>query len=204
MIRQLKEEGWLRTPRVIRAFERVDRGDFVPRRYRDAAYVDEPLPIGEGQTISAPSMVAVMTELLEPGPGDRVLEIGAGSGYQSAILSLLVKKVYAIELETLLVAQASERLKKVGCNNVEIIVGDGSKGHAEKAPYDKTIMACAAEEVPAALKEQLKAGGILIAPVGGPFMQILTTLKKTGKNRFEEKQHMRCSFVPLRRSPRGR
>ena len=198
LIERLKREGWLRTARVIRAFEAVRREDFVPARFRDQAYVDEPLPIGEGQTISAPSMVAIMTELLEPRSDDNVLEVGAGSGYQAAILSQLVKKVYTIELEPQLAEQARKNLKRADCKNVEVIVGNGSKGYPNAQPFDKIIMACAAAEVPEPLKKQLKPGGILIAPIGGSFSQILITLKKKKENRFEKVRHMRCVFVPLR------
>ncbi len=214
LISSLKEEGWLRTPRVIRAFENVNRKDFVPARFRDAAYIDKPLPIGKGQTISAPSMVAVMTELLEPKSTDRVLEIGTGSGYQAAILSMLVKNVCTIELEPTLAKSAEENLRKAGCKNVRVIVGDGSRGynsresnetplawgkHASRiGVFDKIIITCAAPEIPEALKKQLKTGGILVAPVDGMFSQVLTVLKKKEKDRFERKRYMRCVFVPLR------
>jgi len=202
LIENLKREGWLRTPRVIKAFESIKREDFVPVRFRQHAYADEPLPIGEGQTISAPSMVAIMTELLEPKSGDVVLEIGAGSGYQAAILSKLVKKLYTVELEPGLAEQAEDSLKKAGCRNVEVIAGDGAKGYPKAEPFDKIIITCAAPEVPEPLKKQLKPGGILIAPVGGSFSQILITLRKKKSNSFEKKKHMRCVFVPLRTQPR--
>lgn len=198
LIRNLREEGWLRTARVISAFRKMRREDFVPPRYRDAAYVDEPLPIGLGQTISAPSMVAIMTELLETKPGDKILEVGAGSGYQAAILSWLVKKVYTVEFDPHLARQAEDNLSKAGCKNVEVIVGDGSKGYPKAKPFDKIIITCATPDIPGALKDQLRPGGILIAPVGPPHSQILTSLRKRSDGGFEEKNHMYCVFVPLR------
>jgi len=198
LIENLKQGGWLRTIRVTKAFQKVRREDFVPRRFREAAYIDEPLPIGEGQSISAPGMVAIMTELLEPKPGDSVLEVGTGSGYQAAILSKLVKKVYTTELEPRLAGEAKEKLKKAGCSNVEVVIGDGSGGYPKAAPFDRIVITCAAAEVPAPLKQQLKTGGMLVAPVGGSFTQILTRLKKKKNGRFEKNEYLRCIFVPLR------
>lgn len=190
-------EGFLKTPRIIKAFGEVPREEFVLSRERDYAYADTPQGIGFSQTISAPHMVAIMTELLEPNPRDRVLEVGAGSGYQAAILSRLVRMVYTIELAPELIEFARANLQRTGCKNVKVIRGDGSRGYPKEAPYDKIIVTCACPEIPKSLIEQLKQGGILIAPVGGAWMQDLKLYKKTMKG-VEKKSHGGCIFVPLR------
>ncbi|RLJ06995.1 MAG: protein-L-isoaspartate O-methyltransferase [Candidatus Aenigmatarchaeota archaeon] len=197
LIKRLKEEGWLKTPRIIKAFQQIDRSIFLPDELKRFAWVDEPLPIGRGQTISAPHMVARMTELLRPGRQDKVLEVGAGSGYQAAILSKLVKEVITIELEPELAKRARENLKKAGCRNVRVLQGDGSKGYPEEAPYDKIIVTCACPEIPEELVRQLKEGGRIVIPVGGPGYQVLTLgIKEKGKLRLE--RYGACVFVPLR------
>ena len=197
LIRELKSGKLLRTRVVTRAFEEVPRELFVPQKYRGQAYSDQPLPIGEGQTISAPHMVAMMTELLEPKKTDKVLEVGAGSGYQAAILSRLVKKLITIELEPELARRARESLKKAGYRNVRVLAGDGSKGYPKEAPYDKVIVTCACPEIPPALIEQLKEGGKLVAPVGGGWHQeLIVGVKRKGK--LVEKNYGGCVFVPLR------
>ena len=197
LIKRLKEEGWLKTPRIIKAFQQIDRSIFLPDELKRFAWVDEPLPIGRGQTISAPHMVARMTELLRPERQDKVLEVGAGSGYQAAILSKLVKEVITIELEPELAKRARENLKKAGCRNVRVLQGDGSKGYPEEAPYDKIIVTCACPEIPEELVRQLKEGGRIVIPVGGPGYQVLTLgIKEKGKLRLE--RYGACVFVPLR------
>ncbi len=198
MIQHLIREGYLKTEKVIAAFREVPRHLFVPKDLQPEAYADYPLPIGSGQTISAPHMVAIMTELLGPQPRDKVLEIGAGSGYQAAILSGLVKRVYTIELEKELVDAAKENLGRTGIKNAEVIHGDGSKGYAKAAPYDKIIVTCACGKVPSSLFGQLKINGILIAPVGGAWMQELKLYRKVKSGVIEE-SHGGCIFVPLRR-----
>lgn len=197
LVRNLINEGYLKTLRIIKAFKSVDRSVFVPKEHRIHAYADYPLPIGRGQTISAPHMVAIMTELLEPQKTDKVLEIGAGSGYQAAILSKLVNKVYTIELDPELADFAKENLKKAGIKNVEVIVGDGSKGYEKEAPYDKIILTCATEDFPKPLIEQLKEGGIIMGPLGDSFFQNLIVARKI-KGRLERKNYGGCVFVPLR------
>lgn len=197
LVERLKEEGHLRTPRVIRAFLEVPRELFVPKDMRQHAYADEPLPIGSGQTISAPHMAAIMTELLEPRKGDKVLEVGAGSGYQAAILSRLVKKVYTVELERGLAEKASRALEKAGCTNVQVKVGDGSKGWKEHAPFDKVIVTCGAGDIPEPLVGQLKEGGKMAIPVGGSWQQELIIGRKK-KGRLLKERHGGCVFVPLR------
>ena len=197
LIEHLIREGYLKTPGVIEAFRQVPRQFFVPEEAERNAYADYPLPIGRGQTISAPHMVAIMTELLEPKKTDKILEIGAGSGYQAAILAKLVRKVYSVELEKGLVEFAKSNLAKAGITNVEVMRGDGSKGCAKAAPYDKIIITCACEKVPDALFRQLKVGGILIAPVGGSWLQELKLYRKM-KSGIEEKNYGGCVFVPMR------
>ena len=197
LIDRLITEGFLKTPRVIKAFEKVSREGFVLPEVRDYAYADTPQGIGYGQTISAPHMVAIMTELLEPKPQDKVLEVGTGSGYQAAILSRLVKTIYTTELTPELVEFARANLQRAGCKNVKVIQGDGSKGYPKEAPYDKVIVTCACPAVSKPLIEQLKQGGILIAPVGGAWMQDLKLCKKT-RSGIEEKSYGGCVFVPLR------
>lgn len=194
---RLIAEGFLKTPKIIKVFGEVPREEFVLPRGRDYAYADTPQGIGYGQTISAPHMVAIMTELLEPKPKDKVLEVGTGSGYQAAILSKLVKTVYTTELTSELVEFARANLQRAGCKNVKLIRGDGAKGYPKEAPYDKVIVTCACPEIPKSLIEQLKQGGVLIAPVGGAWMQDLKLCKKT-KSGVEEKSYGGCVFVPLR------
>ena len=194
---ELEADGYIKTQRVAKAFAAIPREEFVPESQQSLSYEDRPLPIGEGQTISAPSMVAVMTELLEPQPGDTVLEVGCGSGYQAAILSKLVKKVYAIELEAKLASRARETLHSLGITNVEVIQGDGSQGLSASATFDKILVSCACKEIPEALKGQLKEGGILVAPVGSSFAQELTLLRKKSKG-FRKESHGGVVFVPMR------
>jgi len=197
MVRHLINEGYLRSNKVIEVFRDVPRHLFVPDELRRNAYDDCPLPIGSGQTISAPHMVAIMTELLEPRKTDVVLEIGAGSGWQAAILSRLVKSVHTIELDGMLAASAAEKLIMVKADNVKVMQGDGARGYAKAAPFDKIIVTCACGKVPSPLFEQLKVGGILIAPVGGSWLQELRLYRKT-KNGMKEENHGSVVFVPLR------
>lgn len=182
--------------RVLAAFAGVPREEFVPERYRDLAYADMPLEIGEGQTISQPYTVAFMTRLLDPQPKDKVLEIGTGSGYQAAILSKLVKKVHTIERFKDLAEGARKVLKRLGCKNVEVIVGDGSKGLPDKAPFDAIIVTAAAPKIPQPLLDQLRVGGRLVAPVGAGFSQDMTKITKTKKG-LEKEVHPGFRFVPL-------
>ncbi|MBU0953418.1 MAG: protein-L-isoaspartate(D-aspartate) O-methyltransferase [Nanoarchaeota archaeon] len=198
MVEQLQRRGFLKTPRIIAAFTAVPRDAFVPDRLKDQAYRDRPLPIGFGQTISAPHMNAWMTELLDPKKTDIVLEVGGGSGYQAAILSKLVKQVYSIELDGRLVTQARTALKQTDITNVTMILGDGATGYPKHAPYKKILLSCGAAAIPEALLAQLAVGGILIGPIGGTWSQELTrvTKQKTG---FKTETFGSCVFVPLRR-----
>jgi len=197
LIKHLTAEGFLKTPKIIKAFEEVPREEFVLPSERDYAYADTPQGIGYGQTISAPHMVAIMTELLKPSPYDKVLEVGAGSGYQAAVLSKLVRKVYAMELIPELAEFARANLKKAGCKNVNVIQGDGSRGYPKEAPYDKIIITCACPEIPKPLIKQLKQEGIIEAPVGGTWHQNLIVGTKT-REHLKTKNYGGCIFVPLR------
>ena len=153
-------------PRVLEAMRRVPRHELVPRHLRDEAYADHPLPIGHDQTISQPYIVAFMTQVLEPRPGDRVLEIGTGSGYQAAVLAELVAEVYTIEIVAPLGERARSDLERLGYDNVHVRIGDGYAGWPEHAPFDAIIVTCAPEDVPQPLVDQLRDGGRMIIPVG--------------------------------------
>jgi protein-L-isoaspartate(D-aspartate) O-methyltransferase len=197
LIEGLQREGYLKSPKIVKAFMEIPRENFLRPEERSYAYADQPLPIGSGQTISAPHMVAIMTELLNPEKTDRVLEVGAGSGYQAAILSKLVSKVYTVELEAELVSLARKNLKKLGIRNVQVMKGDGSLGLKREAPFDKIIVTCATDKIYPAWKEQLKEGGLILAPVESGYYQELTLAKKK-KGRLEVRKVLSCVFVPLR------
>jgi len=182
--------------RVLAAMGRVPRHEFVPERLRRDSYRDYPLPIGHGQTISQPYIVAFMTERLEPKPTDRVLEIGTGSGYQAAVLSELVAQVYTIEIIDELAQRAAVDLKRLGYTNVHVRAGDGYLGWAEAAPFDAVIVTCAPERVPQSLIDQLKEGGRMIIPVGRAGNQELVLLHKRG-GKLEQHAVLPVSFVPM-------
>ena len=182
---------------VIAAMLAVERHLFVPESMKDYAYRDEALPLGGGQTISQPYIVAVMTELLRVKRSDKILEIGTGSGYQAAVLSLLCESVYSIEQDPALAASAAKLLARLGYKNIIIKTGDGYLGWAEFAPYDKIIFTCAPPGVPEKLAGQLKEGGLITGPVGpAGFTQELIIGKKTG-SRLEIESVMPVSFVPM-------
>jgi protein-L-isoaspartate(D-aspartate) O-methyltransferase len=184
-------------PWVIAAMRKVPRHLFVPESNRAFSYGDNPLPIGEGQTISQPYVVAFMTEALGLRPEARVLEIGTGSGYQAAILAELVKEIYTIELIEKLGKRATKTLDILGYRNIHVKIGDGYKGWPEKAPFDAVIVTCAPEEVPKALIEQLRDGGRMIIPVGpaGAVQKLVRGIKKNGRLETREVMHVR--FVPM-------
>jgi protein-L-isoaspartate(D-aspartate) O-methyltransferase len=192
---QLRARG-VCDPRVLDAMLRVPRHAFAPGRLRDQAYEDHPLPIGEGQTISQPYIVARMLEALELSPTDRVLEVGTGSGYLTALLAELAAQVFSVERHAALADAARELLARMGYANVRVIVGDGSRGFAEGAPYDAIIVSAAAAEVPRALVEQLAAGGRMIIPVGPVDSQQLQLIRvEKGQPRVSLREL--CRFVPL-------
>ena len=192
---QLRRRG-IGDTRVLAAMEEIPREAFVPEASRRDAYADGALPLSHGQTISQPLMVAMSAEALRLAGDETVLEIGAGSGYQAAVLSKLARKVYGIEIIPELVANSRATLESLGIDNVEILCADGRKGLPEHAPYDGIVVAAAAEEIPPALVEQLAEGGRLVIPVGGKWGQSLQVLlKRNGK--LEADELCRCVFVPL-------
>ncbi len=183
-------------PRVLAAMLEIPRHLFVPSPYDRAAYDDNPLPIGSGQTISQPYIVALMTELLHPQPADTMLEIGAGSGYQAAVLSRLVRRLITIERITSVANLARANLQAAGIANVTVVEGDGTLGYPEEAPYNGILITAATPEVPGPLIGQLADGGTLVAPVGGHDFQDLITLRRTGGS-FLRESHGGVRFVPL-------
>ena len=186
----------VRDERVLAAMRAIPRHRFVPISLASHAYEDRPLPIGQGQTISQPYIVALMTELLKIGAEDRVLEIGAGSGYQAAILGYLAGEVISIERLPEIAEQARRHLRALGIENVTVICGDGTEGYPEKAPYDGIIITAAAPDVPQPLIDQLAEGGVLVAPVGSRELQTLVRVEKKGEKTVTT-SHGGVCFVPL-------
>ncbi|BBA37490.1 protein-L-isoaspartate O-methyltransferase [Methylocaldum marinum] len=207
MMREIEEEVALTrtltgidrlSARVLDAMRRIPRDRFVPSESKAYAYENGPLSIGYGQTISQPYMVALMTDLLDPQPDDVVLEIGTGSCYQAAVLSLLVKQVYSVEIVEELAEQAKERLKRLGYANVAVRVGDGYYGWPEHAPYDGIIVTAAAPYFPEPLLAQLKAGGRMVIPIGLPYHhQELMLVEKNAQGQIETRSILDVAFVPL-------
>ena len=198
MIAEQIEARGVRDPRVLEALREVPRKEFVPEELEAEAFADRPLPIGHGQTISQPYIVAIMTEMLGAGPDDRVLEIGTGSGYQAAVLSKVAERVYSIEVVEPLGLEAKERLERLGYENVEVRVGDGYKGWPEEAPFDRIILTAAPPEIPQALIDQLAPGGRLVAPEGHRWgMQYLITINKDQRGRIKRKTGEPVRFVPM-------
>ena len=192
---QLKSRG-IRDERVLSAMESVERHRFVTDNLADSAYDDCALPIGEGQTISQPYMVALMTELLELKGDEKVLEIGTGSGYQSAVLSKLAAEVYSVERIEPLASRAEGLLKELGYTNVHVVVSDGTLGLPGQSPFDGIIVTAGAPEIPQGYIQQLKIGGRLVIPVGSKFSQSLYRLIKTPEG-ADSSQSTTCVFVPL-------
>ena len=186
------------SPEVMAAIERVPRHEFVPAVVRDLAYENRPLPIGHGQTISQPYIVALMTELLGLGASSRVLEIGTGSGYQAAVLAELVERVHTIEIVEPLAEQAKGRLARLGYDNAQTRLGDGYFGWPEAAPFDAIIVTAAAAHVPPPLVAQLAPNGVLVIPVGEPFsVQRLLRVEKSADGQVRVRQILPVRFVPL-------
>lgn len=184
--------------RVLSAFRRVPREEFVPEIFKKEAYADYPLAIGNDQTISQPYVVALMTQAVNPRLTDKVLEIGTGSGYQAAILSLLVKKVYTVERLESLADSAKDRLTRLGFSNIELKIGDGSNGWEERSPFDAILVTAAGPKIPKALKRQLVISGRLIIPVETGFgWQDLRLVIKKGEKNFVEESLGPVAFVPL-------
>lgn len=187
-------------PRVMDAIARVPRHLFVPPAQQPHAYENRPLPIGEGQTISQPYIVALMTDLLKPGREDSVLEVGTGSGYQAAVLAELVRAVYTIEIVEPLAVEARRRLDRLGYRNVEVRTGDGYKGWEERAPFDAIMVTAGADEVPPPLLRQLKPGGRMVIPVGPAWsVQSLMLIEKQADGSIRSRQILPVRFVPFTR-----
>jgi protein-L-isoaspartate(D-aspartate) O-methyltransferase len=191
---QIKARG-VKDPRVLSALAKVERHRFVPEKYLDSAYSDQPLPIGEGQTISQPYIVALMTELVELKGSEKVLEIGTGSGYQAAILAELAKEVYTIEIIEPLASKASKTLSELGYQNVKVKAGDGYLGWPEAAPFDAIIVTAAPDHIPKPLTDQLKEGGRMVVPVGTHTQELLKIIKRSGK--METTNVIPVLFVPM-------
>lgn len=191
---QIARRG-IKNARVLDALQRVERHRFVPTDAQDHAYGDYPLRIGHDQTISQPYVVALMTEVIAPASDDRVLEIGTGSGYQAAVLSLLVDTVYTIEIVPELGRDATERLHTLGYSNVIVRIGDGYKGWPEHAPFDAIVVTAAPPEIPQALIDQLADGGRMVVPVGTAVQELLLLEKKDGK--VSQKKLTGVRFVPM-------
>ncbi len=200
LVSSLLRTGYIVTPSVERAMRSVPREEFVPPELREEAYIDTPLPIGDGQTISAPHMVAIMAERLELRPGMNVLEIGAGSGYHAAVAAELVRpggSVHTVERIALLAAFAAENLRRTGYSDtVTVVVGDGSKGLQEHAPFDRIFVACGAPDIPVPLTDQLADGGLMLIPVGDRGYQNLVRVERKGKILIKTNEGG-CVFVPL-------
>jgi protein-L-isoaspartate(D-aspartate) O-methyltransferase len=192
---QLRRRG-IHDERVLRTMEEVPRHEFIPEESRYRAYRDEPVAIGEEQTISQPYIVAIMTQLLAVEAENTVLEIGTGTGYQAAILSRLARQVYTVERHAPLALRAGENFRRLGYGNVEVVVGDGTRGLVEHAPYDRILVAAAAPSVPRALIEQLTEDGRMIMPVGAPDVQVLQLVRKSRGEIFTSNLEG-CRFVPL-------
>ena len=191
---QIKARG-VKDPHVLSAMLKVERHLFVPKEFQSSAYSDQPLPIGEGQTISQPYIVALMTELLELKGGERVLEVGTGSGYQAAILGELAKEVYTIEIMEPLASSAKNLLFELGYRNITVKAGDGYLGWAEAAPFDAIMVTAAPDHIPKPLLDQLKEGGRMVLPVGTYSQELKKIVKRSGK--IETADIIPVVFVPM-------
>lgn len=185
----------IKDKKVIEVMKKVPRHLFVPEEYRQYSYDDEPLPIGEGQTISQPYIVAYMTEILELKEDDKVLEIGTGSGYQTAILAEVVKEVYTVEIIKSLSKRAQKVLKELGYENIHFKIGDGTYGWNEYSPYNAILVTAAPSKIPESLQKQLDDGGRMIIPVGSFFQELVLVVRR--KNKFKKKKLIPVRFVPL-------
>jgi len=195
MVKDQVEARGVKDGRILDAMRKVPRHLFVPWNMRSYAYHDEPLPIGEGQTISQPYIVAYMSEVLHLKGNERILEVGTGSGYQAAILAEIAKEVFTMEIVRNLSLKAEKVLKKLGYKNIYFRIGDGTLGWNEHAPYDAIIVTAAPAEVPQALREQLNISGRMIIPVGSTFQELVLVMRE--KKKFKEKKLLPVRFVPL-------
>ncbi len=201
LVENLERKGYVESEPVKEAMKKVPRHRFVPSKIKNRAYIDSPQPIGEGQTISAPHMVAMMVEELDLKKGQKVLEIGGGLGYHAAVIAEVVKeegRVYSLEYVKKLAKSAHKRLQKMGYQNVSIIHRDGSSGYEKKAPYDRISVACGASKVPNPLVKQLKVGGKILIPVGSRFLQDLVRVTKVDDHETKKENLGGVRFVPLK------
>lgn len=202
LVRRISEMGYIKTEKVRKAMEKVPREEFLPASNRPYAYVDQPLPIGEGQTISAPHMVAMICEILSLEEGMKVLEIGTGFGYNAAVVAEIIGPtghLYSIERINSLAETAKDNLKRTGyAENVTVILGDGTKGYPEKMPFDRIYGTASAPKLPEPLEEQLKIDGILLIPVGEHrYMQELIVITRKSEDKYEKKSIGGVAFVPM-------
>lgn len=197
MVKEQLEKRGIRHPGVLQAMREIPRHHFVPLDDQNKAYEDGPLPIGSGQTISQPYIVASMIELIEPKTTQRVLEVGVGSGYSGAVLSSLVAEVYGVERDGPLLAQAEKRFKEMGFLNIQVKSGDGTLGWEEQAPFDAILVTAGSPSIPKSLLSQLSVGGVLVIPVGNREQQNLVRVVKRSKEHFQEKSLYAVKFVPL-------
>jgi len=198
LVKKLEQKGYIKSDVVKKAFLKVPREDFIPENMKERAYTDSPIEIGSGQTISAPHMIAIMCEELNLKSGQKILEIGTGSGYHAAIVANIIGKsghVYSVERHLNLADKAKENLKKVNIKNVTVEVGDGSKGLSEFQPYDRIFVTCASPDIPKHLINQLKDPGMILIPVGRMFCELKRFEKNKGKTFI--KNLGGCAFVPL-------
>jgi protein-L-isoaspartate(D-aspartate) O-methyltransferase len=196
MVREQILDRGITDPATLEAMRTVPRHDFLPLRLRSEAYADYPLPIGHGQTISQPYIVAFMTEAIRPQPGEKILEIGAGSGYQAAILAAMGAEVYTVEIVEPLAAMARQNLERLGFDKAKVLHADGYRGWPEHAPYDAIVVTCAPDKIPPDLVAQLRDGGRMIIPVGSGLNQDLVLLRKKG-DQIEKQSVLPVRFVPM-------
>lgn len=198
MVRMMARWRGVYDSRVLDAMRATPREEFVPHHLRNAAYDDAPLPIGHGQTISQPLVVALMAQAIAPAPGDRVLDVGTGSGYAAAVLAEIVAQVFSIEVQPDLARAAARRLRELGYDNVEVTQGDGSQGWPEHAPYDGVVVAAASGKIPGPLLDQLKVGGRLVIPVGSEHgEQVLMRVIRESDEQYRQESLGPVRFVPL-------
>ena len=197
LVERIRASTQIQDTRILEAFARVPRHEFLSEAQRAIAYEDRAVPLEEGQTVSQPSMIAIMLAELGCEPSQRVLEVGAGSGYAAAVLGQLVREVYAIELRPALAALARANLARSGASNVQVAEGDGNLGLAAHAPYDRILVSAAPHEVPSALVEQLAAGGRIAIPVGNEHAQTLLLGEKNAAGELHWQRSVPCIFVPL-------
>jgi protein-L-isoaspartate(D-aspartate) O-methyltransferase len=197
MVKEQLEKRGIQNPWVLQAMLDIPRHFFLPDDQHLKAYEDRPVPIGQGQTISQPYIVALMIELIEPKDSDRVLEVGLGSGYSASVLRRVVKEVYAIEREPLLLEEARRRLERLPFGQIHLRSGDGTLGWSEAAPFDAILITAGSPRIPETLLSQLKVGGVMVVPVGNREEQKLVRVVKSSETHFQEKELMAVRFVPL-------